>query len=165
MRDRLNVFGIDIIKGSVRSKTRRPVYALIRMEGPMIVSESEVSLFWLFRMLREEQPDILAVDSLHEIAVDQHELCFFLQDLPPQTRLVQVTGGERKETLQKVAARYSISFNRFDPFAEAQTTAQVASLGAGAEVIAFENESEIIVSRIPPGHDLDEVKARVIRGQ
>ena len=87
------------------------------------------------------------MDSLHEIAADQHELCFFLQDLPPQTRLVQVTGGERKETLQKVAARYSISFNRFDPFAEVQTTAQVASLGACAEVIAFEDESEIIVSR------------------
>ena len=88
MRDRLNVFGIDIIKGSVRSKTCRPVYALIRMEGPMIVSESAVSLFRLFRMLREEQPDILAVDSLQEIAADQHELCFFLQGLPPQTRLV-----------------------------------------------------------------------------
>ncbi|MDO9549351.1 MAG: DUF460 domain-containing protein [Methanoregula sp.] len=147
MRDRLSVFGIDIIKGSVRSRTRRPVYALVRMEGQTIVSESEVSFFRLFRMLREEQPDILAVDSLQEIAADQHELYFFLQGLPPQTRLVQVTGGERKETLGKVAARFNIRFNRFDPFAEARTSAQVASLGAGAEVIAFENESEIIVSR------------------
>jgi uncharacterized protein len=147
MRDRLSVFGIDIIKGSVRSRTKRPVYALIRMVGQTIVSESEVSLFRLFRMLQEEQPDILAVDSLQEIAADQKELYFFLQGLPPQTRLVQVTGGERKETLGKVAARYNISFNRFDPFAEARTSAQVASLGAGAEVIAFENESEIIVSR------------------
>ena len=51
MRDRLSVFGIDIIKGSVRSRTRRPVYALVRMEGQTIVSESEVSLFRLFRML------------------------------------------------------------------------------------------------------------------
>jgi len=147
MRDRLSVFGLDIIKGSVRSRTRRPVYALIRMEGHTIISESEVSLFRLFRMLNEEQPDILAVDSLQEIAADQRELYFFLQGLPPRTRLVQVTGGERKETLGKVAARYNIRFNRFDPFAEARTTAQVASLGAGAEVIAFENESEIVVSR------------------
>ena len=147
MRDRLKVFGIDIIKGSVRSRSRRPMYALIRMEGQVIESESEVSMFRLFRMLNEEQPDILAVDSLQEIAADQHDLFFFLQALPPQTRLVQVTGGERKETLGKVAARYNISFNRFDPFAEARTSAQVASLGAGAEVIAFENESEIVVSR------------------
>jgi predicted RNase H-like nuclease (RuvC/YqgF family) len=123
------------------------MYALVRMEGQIIESESEVSMFRLFRMLNEEHPDILAVDSLQEIAADQHDLFFFLQALPPQTRLVQVTGGERKETLGKVAARYNISFNRFDPFAEARTTAQVASLGAGAEVIAFENESDVVVSR------------------
>jgi len=123
------------------------MYALIRMDGSRIESETEVSFFRLFRMLRDEQPDILAVDSLQEIAADQHELFFFLQGLPPRTRLVQVTGGEKKETLQKVAGRYNISFNKFDPFAEARTTAQVATLGAGAEVIAFENESEIVVSR------------------
>jgi hypothetical protein len=147
MRDRLKVFGIDIIKGSVRSRSRRPMYALVRMDGGIIESESEVSMFRLFRMLTQEQPDILAVDSLQEVASDQRELYFFLQGLPPKTRLVQVTGGERKETLGKVAARFNISFNRFDPFAEARTTAQVASLGAGAEVIAFENESEVVVSR------------------
>lgn len=147
MRDRLKVFGIDIIKGSVRSKSRRPMYALVRMEGPVIESESEVSMFRLFRLLSAEQPDILAVDSLQEIAADQQELFFFLQHLPPRTRLVQVTGGERKETLGKVAARYNISFDRFDPFAEARTSAQVASLGAGAEVIAFENETAVVVSR------------------
>jgi len=123
------------------------MYALVRMDGQQIDSESEVSMFRLFRMLNEEQPDILAVDSLQEIAADQHDLFFFLQALPPQTRLIQVTGGERKETLGKVAARYNISFNRFDPFAEARTAAHVASLGAGAEVIAFENESEVVVSR------------------
>ncbi len=147
MGDRLKVFGIDIIRGSVRSRSRRPMYALVRMDGSRIESETEVSLFRLFRLLATEQPDILAVDSLQEIAADQHELIFFLQGLPPQTRLVQVTGGERKETLQKVAGRYNISFNKFDPFAEARTTAQVATLGAGAEVIAFENESEVVVSR------------------
>jgi uncharacterized protein len=147
MRDRLKVFGIDIIKGSVRSKSCRPMYALVRMTGQVIESETDVSMFRLFRLLSAEQPDILAVDSLQEIATDQHELFFFLQGLPPRTRLVQVTGGEKKETLGKVAARYNISFNRFDPFAEARTTARVAALGAGAEVIAFENESEVVVSR------------------
>ena len=147
MRDRLSVFGIDIVKGSVRSRSRRPMYALVRMDGQSILSENTVSMFRLFRLLAEERPDILAVDSLQEISTDQHELFFFLQGLPPQTKLVQVTGGEKKETLGKVAARFNISFDRFDPFAEARTTARVASLGAGAEVIAFENESEVVVSR------------------
>ncbi|HEU17531.1 MAG TPA: DUF460 domain-containing protein, partial [Methanolinea sp.] len=84
---------------------------------------------------------------LQEIAADQHDLYAFLQALPPKVRLVQVTGGERKESLGKVASRFNISFNRFDPFDEARTIARVASLGAGAEVIAFEDTSDIVVSR------------------
>jgi predicted RNase H-like nuclease (RuvC/YqgF family) len=143
----MKVYGIDIISGSVRSRSRRPLYALVRMEDRDIVAESEVTSFRLFRILNEERPDILAVDSLQEIATDQHDLYTFLQALPPSVRLVQVTGGERKESLGKVASRYNISFNRFDPFDEARTIARVATLGAGAEVIAFENTSEIVVSR------------------
>ena len=143
----MKVYGIDIIKGSVRSRSRRPRYALVKMAGNEIVSESEVTGFRLFRTLNDERPDILAVDSLQEIAADQHDLYAFLQALPPKVRLVQVTGGERKESLGKVASRFNIRFNRFDPFEEARTIARVASLGAGAEVIAFENTSEIVVSR------------------
>jgi predicted RNase H-like nuclease (RuvC/YqgF family) len=143
----MNVYGIDIIKGSVRSRSRRPMYALVRMNGQEILSETEVSAFRLERILSLEKPEILAVDSLQEISVDQHDLFAFLQAMPPSVRLVQVTGGERKESLGKVAARFNISFNRFDPFAEARTIARVASLGAGYEVIAFENTSEVVVSR------------------
>ncbi|MEI6292424.1 MAG: DUF460 domain-containing protein [Methanomicrobiales archaeon] len=147
MRDQLKVFGIDIIRGSVRSKSRRPLYALVRLHGDQILSEDGVSSFRLFRMLSQECPDILAVDSLQEISTDQHELFAFMQSLPPATRLVQVTGGERRESLIKVASRYNISFKRLDPFDEARTIARVASLGAGAEVIAFENSSDVIVTR------------------
>ena len=143
----MKVYGIDIIKGSVRSRSRRPMYALVRMSGQEILSETEVSSFRLERILSMEKPEILAVDSLQEISVDQHDLFAFLQAMPPSVRLVQVTGGERKESLGKVAARFNISFNRFDPFAEARTIAKVASLGAGHEVIAFENTSEVVVSR------------------
>ena len=143
----MKVFGIDIIKGSVRSRTRRPVYALARVEDGDVLGVEEVTGFRLQRLLAAEQPDILAVDSLQEIAADQRELHAFLQSLPPATKLVQVTGGERTESLGKVAARYNISFNKFDPYAEAQTTARVAALGAGVEVIAFENTTDIVVSR------------------
>lgn len=143
----MKVFGIDIIKGSVRSRSRRPVYALCRMEDGEILDVQEVTAFRLQRLLTAEQPEILAVDSLQEIAADQHEVYAFLQSLPPSTKLVQVTGGERKESLGKVAARYNINFNRFDPYAEARTIARVASLGAGVQVIAFENTTDIVVSR------------------
>jgi len=143
----VKVFGIDVIRGSVRSHSRRPQYALVRMEDGEIVGEEAVTLFRLQRMLSAEKPDILAVDSIQEIAGDQNALVAFMETLPPPTRLVQVTGGERLESLGKVAARYNIRFNRFDPYAEARAAAQIASRGGGCEVIAFENVSEIAVSR------------------
>ncbi|MDD1678911.1 MAG: DUF460 domain-containing protein [Methanomicrobiales archaeon] len=143
----MKVFGIDIITGSVRSRTRRPMYALVVCENGEITRETEVSHYRLLRMLAQEEPEILAVDSIQELAPDQHELCLILQQFPPHTRLIQVTGGEKKETLGKVAARYNISFNRFDPYAEARTIARVACLGGGAEVVAFENSCEVAVSR------------------
>lgn len=143
----MKVYGIDILTGSVRSRTKSPVYALAVVEDGILTETSEVRLFRLIRRIEAERPDILAVDSLQEVSADTHELFHFLSLLPPATRLVQVTGGERKESLGKVAARYNLSFNRFDPHAEARTAALVASLGAGSEVIAFENSSDVVVSR------------------
>lgn len=143
----MKVFGIDIIKGSVRSRTRRPRYALVRRESGKIVSESQVSLYRLLRQVASEEPDILAVDSLQEVAANQSALFEFIGALPPKTRLVQVTGGEKQESLQVVSGRFNIKFDKFDPFAEARAIAHVAELGAGFEVIAFENACDIVVSR------------------
>jgi predicted RNase H-like nuclease (RuvC/YqgF family) len=143
----MKVYGLDVITGSVRSRSRRPMYALVVLENTAITSEIEVSQFRLLRKLARDEPEILAVDSIQELAPDQPALCTFLQQLPPRTRLVQVTGGEKKETLGKIAARYNISVNRFDPFSEARAAACIASLGGGAEVVAFENACEVVVSR------------------
>ena len=144
----MKVFGIDIIKGSVRSRSRRPQYALIIREGSEITEETRVSLHRLIRRIKAEFPDILAVDSIQELTVNHQGIAHFLNLLPPQTRLVQVTGGEKQDSLQVVAARYSLKCsNKFDPFAEARTIAHLAELGAGCEVIAFEDSSDIIVSR------------------
>ncbi len=144
----MRVYGIDIVRGSVRSQSRRPSFALCRIEDGEIVSETEVSLFRLLRILDAEEPDILAVDSLQEVAADTKEVYLFLQSLPPKTELVCVTGaGDHRESLAQVAGRYNLTFNRFDPFAEARTSAQVASLGAGCRVVAFADACLITVSR------------------
>ncbi|MDO8841981.1 DUF460 domain-containing protein [Methanocalculus sp.] len=144
----MRVYGIDIVRGSVRSQSKRPSFALCRIDGETIVSETEVSLFRLQRILESEEPDLLAVDSLQEVAADTKELYSFLQALPPKTSLVQVTGGgDHRESLAQVAGRYNLTFNRFDPFAEARTSAQVALLGAGSRVVAFADTCLVTVSR------------------
>lgn len=144
----MKVFGIDIIKGSVRSKTKKPVFALVKREDNEEKDTSEVSMFRLKKELEKEKPDILAVDSIREISSEKKELLFFMQSLPAGTKLVQVTGGEKQQKLPRIAAQYNIRLSdRFDPFQEAKACAHVAELGAGCEVIAFENTCDIIVSK------------------
>ncbi|WP_048149304.1 DUF460 domain-containing protein [Methanolacinia paynteri] len=144
----MKVFGIDVIKGSVRSRTKRPVFAVVVRENDGITEEGEMSLFRVLRRIASEKPDILAVDSLQEISRDHHDLYSVLGILPPETRLVQVTGGEKQVPLAVVAARYNLKFNnKFDPFVEARTIAHVAELGGGYELIAFGGTTDIIVSR------------------
>ena len=144
----MKIFGIDVIKGSVRSRTKRPVFAFVVRENGEITEEGEMSLFRVLRWVASERPDILAVDSLQEISRNQHDLYSVLGVLPPETRLVQVTGGEKQVSLGVVAARYNLKFNnKFDPFVEARTIAHVAELGAGHEVIAFGGTTDIVVSR------------------
>ena len=56
------IFGIDIIRGSVRSGTIRPHYALVRVEdGEVISEEKNVTRFRLMRYIRTELPEILGV--------------------------------------------------------------------------------------------------------
>ncbi len=143
----MKVFGIDIIHGSVRSRGERPRFALVIREDGQERETTEVSVFRLLRLIAREKPDILAVDSVQEIARDQQALFSFLQSLPPQTMLVQSTGGEKQQSLPRVAARYNMTFNRLDPYAEARASAVVADLGGGAEVVAFENTTDVTVSR------------------
>lgn len=143
----MKVFGIDIIRGSTRSRTVAPKYALVTVIDGQVTSEESVSLFRLMRLVHRHRPDILAVDSIQEVAPHTQDVYRFIEQLPPQTRFVSVTGGEKQTGLIQVAARFNITFNRFDPYAEARAIALVASQGAGVEVIAFENETEIVVSR------------------
>ncbi|NLX49719.1 MAG: DUF460 domain-containing protein [Methanospirillum sp.] len=143
----MKVIGVDVIRGSVRSRSRRPSYAFVLLVDGEVLEETEVTQFRLLRRLAEERPDVLAVDSVQELAADQRELWDLLQGMPPGTRLVQVTGGERTESLAQVAGRYNLRFNRLSPHDEARTIARVAELGAGAEVIAFENTSRVTVTR------------------
>lgn len=144
----MKVFGIDVIKGSVRSRTKRPVFAVVIREAGEIAEEGEMSLYKVLRRVSADKPDILAVDSLQEISKNQHDLYPVFGILPPETRLVQVTGGERQISLGVVAARYNLKFNnKFDPFVEARTIAHLAELGAGYEVIAFGGITDITVTR------------------
>lgn len=140
------IFGIDIAKGSPHAK-EKPAYAVVILRDSEAEHHRMVSIHKLLRIAWNEKPALIAVDNIYEIASDRQSLVSFLQKLPSNTRLIQVTGGENLEPLTALARRHGLSFDRLDPNAEALACAQLAKLGVGHEVSAFEDKTIIKVSR------------------
>ncbi len=142
------IIGIDLAKGSPLAR-EAPEYAvaIVRDGDAEIEKYASVSIFKLLRLIAQERPAIVAVDNIYELAGDKRELIALLRKFPACTRLVQVTGSERKETLVRIAGRYGISFDRLNPVEEAGAIARLAALGAGFEVSVFEDRTILKVSR------------------
>lgn len=140
------IFGIDIAKGSPGAKLH-PRYAVAILTGSGIEHYRMVSLHKIIRMAWQQRPQILAVDNIHELTPGRRDLIALMRKLPPETRLVQVTGGEHPISLISLARDHNISFDRLDPNQEAKTCAVLASMDVGAEVLLFEDKTFIKVSR------------------
>ncbi|MCZ7383453.1 MAG: DUF460 domain-containing protein, partial [Candidatus Methanoperedens sp.] len=140
------IFGVDIAKGSVRAKEELR-FAVVILKGNEAGHYRMVSRQKLLRMAWQEKPALIAVDNIFELASDKHELASILSKLPANTKLIQVTGGEKLLPLVKLAKQQGIIFDRFDPNAEALACARLAQMGIGYEVSAFEDKTIIKVSR------------------
>jgi predicted RNase H-like nuclease (RuvC/YqgF family) len=139
------IFGVDIVKGSSRSR-EAPRYAVVILNGE-IERFPSVSRFKLLRMIRQYRPDMLAVDSIQELAPNRKELISFLKRLPPEVKLIQVTGNEHQEPLTKLGKEKGIAFNPLVPDEEAFACACLAAMGVGYIVSVFEDRTVIKVSR------------------
>jgi uncharacterized protein len=124
-----------------------PSYSLVILEGESSSNYHMISRQKLIRLIRERQPEIVAMDNVHELASNRSELINLLRRLPSATKLVQVTGGERLEALVRVARWNGITFDRTKPLQEAETCARLAARGVGAVLSAFEERTWIKVSR------------------
>lgn len=142
----MSIFGVDIASGSPGSR-RAPSYSLVVLEGDATALHHMISRHKLIRMIRERQPEIVAMDNVHELAQSHRDLINLLRRLPPSTKLVQVTGGERPESLVRLARWNGITFDRTKPLEEAEASARLAARGVGAVVSAFEDKTLIKVSR------------------
>ena len=139
------IFGVDIVKGSSRSR-EAPRYAVVVLNGE-IERFPSVSRFKLLRMVRQYRPDMLAVDSIQELAPNRKELIAFLKRLPPEVKLIQVTGNEHQEPLTRLGKEKGIAFNPLIPDEEAFACACLAAMGVGYIVSVFEDRTVIKVSR------------------
>jgi hypothetical protein len=124
-----------------------PSYSLVILEGDATASHHMINRHKLIRLIRERQPEIVAMDNVHELASDRSELINLMRRLPGATKLVQVTGGERPESLVRLARWNGITFDRTKPLQEAEACARLAAKGIGAVISAFEDRTWIKVSR------------------
>jgi hypothetical protein len=106
-----------------------------------------ISRHKLIRLIRERQPEMVAMDNLYELAADRRELIDILRRMPPTTRMVQVTGAEKPQSLIKLARYHGITFDRTNPLQEAEVCARLAAKGVGVVLSAFQERTWIKVSR------------------
>lgn len=142
----MSIFGVDIASGSPSAR-RMPSYDLVILEEANATGFHMVSRHKLIRLIRERQPEIVAMDNLHELAADRKELIDILRRMPPSTKMVQVTGAERPQSLIKLARYHGISFDRTNPLEEAEVCARLAAKGVGVVLSAFQERTWIKVSR------------------
>ena len=89
---KLSIFGVDIASGSPSGR-REPSYSMVILDGDEAAGFHMISRHKLIRLIRERQPEIVAMDNLHELASDRRELINILRRMPAATRMVQVTGA------------------------------------------------------------------------
>ncbi len=142
----MSIFGVDIASGSPSSR-RAPSYSMVILEEGGVASFHMISRHKLIRLIRERQPEIVAMDNLHELACDRRELINILRRIPPTTKMVQVTGAEMPQSLIKLARYHGIAFDRTNPLQEAEACARLAAKGIGAVLSAFQDRTWIKVSR------------------
>jgi hypothetical protein len=137
------VLGVDIVKGSIHGKIK-PRYAVVILDNGNEI-EKIVSRSKLFRITRELKPDIVAIDNIYEIFKSKDDLVSFLREIPPKTKLVQVSG--RNASLPALSRRFGLKINIRNPTDEARACAYLASFGVGYEVSVFMDKTKITVSR------------------
>ncbi|MFZ2470384.1 MAG: DUF460 domain-containing protein [Methanothrix sp.] len=142
----MSIFGVDIASGSPSGR-RTPSYSMVILDGGDVACFHMISRHKLIRLIRERQPEIVAMDNLHELASDRRELINILRRVPPTTKMVQVTGAAHPESLIKLARYHGITFDRTNPLQEAEACARLAAKGVGAVLSAFQERTWIKVSR------------------
>lgn len=134
------ILGIDIISEHPKR------FAVVSWFNGRVERKGEFTLYRLIRFIQSKRPDMVAMDSVTELGDDLRK---FLRALPSGTKLVQVTGrpGEQR-SLWGLAREHGIRItDKFDPYEEAKVCALLASKGIGYEVLAFEDEVIIKVTR------------------
>ncbi len=144
------IMGVDILPGKSVSSRKQPHYALVILRnGELLTQYEDVSLSRLIRLTWEYRPKAIAVDNVYELAQDYNGLVKIASMLPPDTRIVQVTGwGPEALNTRSLARLLGIPVHgRLTPLKTAYVAAIAVYKGYGYTIKLLEEKTKIIVSR------------------
>lgn len=146
------ILGVDALPGASPQSSSQPRFALalINSEGRLLKSLSDVSLRRLLQIAKAYAPRILAIDNVFELAPSAKELIRLARSTPVGLKVVQVTGAPNFgfQPLEVLARKHGISTgSKLSPAQSAEACARLAQMGVGFELLFFENETKITVSK------------------
>ncbi|MFX0050280.1 MAG: DUF460 domain-containing protein [Candidatus Hermodarchaeota archaeon] len=156
MADSSVIFGLDILSRSSKGRSST-VFSLAVLSRDHLDKYSKVNRRSLFQKIYDLKPDYIAMDNIFELTPNAQGIIKFLQKIPPTTTLVQVTGNPRTGMeklailMQKHKLKKALSFPSNSKKLTSIETAEVCALlcqkRVGYEIIAFEEEIRIVVSK------------------
>ena len=148
--DSVIIMGFDILPFSSPLSKRSPKFSCIIVKDGIILNEyPEISRRTLLKLVREIRPKYLATDNVFEITPDSKSLFRFVERLPLETKIVQVTGVPPHQTSLKILARrHGLTLHgKPSSLQSAQIAAKLASFGIGHSLECFSEQTEIKVTR------------------
>jgi predicted RNase H-like nuclease (RuvC/YqgF family) len=148
--DGVFIIGFDILPSHSASSKSAPKFACVITRNEIVLNEySEISRGALLKLVREVSPKWLCTDNIFEIVPDTKSLFHLVDRIPPETRIVQVTGVPPHQTPLKILAKRHglIARGKPNPLESAHIAAQLVSRGIGFSLECFGEQTEIKVTR------------------
>ena len=104
--DNVFIIGFDILPSHSPKSQTAPKFAAVIFHNENIVNEyEELSRGALLKLVREFSPKWLCTDNIFEIVPDSRSLFRLVDRIPPETKIVQVTGVPPHQIALKILAR------------------------------------------------------------
>ena len=155
MRESNIIFGLDILAKSHKGK-RDSIFSLVVLNLNRINKYPKIDKRALYKKIKDLKPDYIAIDNIFELAPNAQGIIRFLKVIPPSTTLVQVTGNprtgmEKIDTLiRKYKLKKELDFSisqKLNSVETAEVCARLCQKRVGHEIIAFEEEIRIVISK------------------
>lgn len=145
----VTVMGIDIKPGFSPRATRSPRYAVVIIRDGVILKElDDIPLHRVVKLVVEYHVDILAVDSVQEIAASTRDLARLSQVVPSWCRVVEVTRTSNGYlSVDELARRLGLNVEPANPARTAFVNAIAALNGYGKDVLLPSERTYIIVTK------------------